>query len=527
MDIISLGLAVTLPAKDRGILGHVVVATAVVGTEQLPRNGRPVEVTPDRESYFLALPPSPAAEVHASLVQALTVQGQVPAQVEVALPPLADPTALAPLPSWSLLPERQRLALTLSSTLVEVATADGTSTADDALARSLPPSSLPASSLPPSSLSASSLPASSSASTSTSAPAPAPVDGAEASAAHLGSVGHARMAESKSLIDIETAPALELDAAGLGMTGMRSESTRRKISLEPFPKEADAEVTPSVTVAEAAPTPLASPPSVANARVEAVDPRSLATFVPGGSPPPMAFAMSPAASSGFQAFGVEKAQEKAEAPATVMPATVAVSEPPTTMALAPSMASATAAAPAALPNPVERSIVRQLSQQLAVPLATLTPLAHEHKSSADRSLVIRLTPPELGTVRVEMSQRDGQLVIRMYAEDPAVRQAIERMLPNLRSDLRQGDGPAQVITIEPSSSDRNGERSSGDRGTWQGQQQQQQHHERAYSGGQSARGSERPRFSLQGQSAVEPLTVVPRPRSLGSRSPAGSVDALA
>jgi flagellar hook-length control protein FliK len=137
-----------------------------------------------------------------------------------------------------------------------------------------------------------------------------------------------------------------------------------------------------------------------------------------------------------------------------------------------------------------------------------------------------------------MSQRDGQLVIRMYAEDPAVRQAIERMLPNLRSDLRQGDGQAQVITVESSSGDRNGdrngdrdgqrhgERGPDDRGAWQGQQQQQRH-ERAYNGGHSGRGSERLPFSLEGAPAVEPVAVVPRPRSLGSRSPAGSVDALA
>lgn len=184
--------------------------------------------------------------------------------------------------------------------------------------------------------------------------------------------------------------------------------------------------------------------------------------------------------------------------------------------------------PTALPNPLERNIARQLTQQLSAPLATLTTTGASRKSAADKSLIIRLTPPELGTVRIEISQRDGQLTVRMHAEDPAVRQAIERMLPTLRSDLRQTDSPLHQITVESSGDgsrggDRGSDRGADDRGSWQGQQQQhQQRHEHRLNGDVA-----RPVFSLSGMPAPEPVVAIPRSRSLGGRSSMTGVDALA
>ena len=196
------------------------------------------------------------------------------------------------------------------------------------------------------------------------------------------------------------------------------------------------------------------------------------------------------------------------------------------------------ATPTVLPNPLERNIARQLTQQLSAPLATLTTPGASRKSAADKSLIIRLTPPELGTVRIEISQRDGQLSVRMHAEDPAVRQAIERMLPTLRSDLRQADSPLQQITVESSSdtsrdsnrdssrdSSRDSNRGADDRGSWQGQHQSQQQHQR-HEHRLNGDGS-RPVFSLSGMPAPEPVAAIPRSRNLGGRSSMTGVDALA
>lgn len=199
---------------------------------------------------------------------------------------------------------------------------------------------------------------------------------------------------------------------------------------------------------------------------------------------------------------------------------------------------------AILPNPLERNIARQLTQQLSAPLGSLAGPGAQRKAAVDKSLIIRLTPPDLGTVRIEISQRNGELMIRMHAEDPAVRQAIERMLPSLRTDLRQTDSPLQHITVESSNSEErgsgersSGERSSGDRNggdrggaedrnAWQGQQQRQ---DRDPDGGRpsSRRDGERPVFSLSGTPVLEPIAIAPRSRSLGGRSSTTGVDALA
>jgi len=220
------------------------------------------------------------------------------------------------------------------------------------------------------------------------------------------------------------------------------------------------------------------------------------------------------------------------APATATLITSAAAIPFAT----PSVNGGSNTSPTTLPNPLERNIARQLTQQLSAPLASLTNTGEQRKGAVDKTLIIRLTPPELGTVRIEISQRNGELIIRMHAEDPAVRQAIERMLPNLRTDLRQVDSPLQHITVESSSSDRNSsdrnsgdrnsDRNTDDRGAWQGQQQR---HERAFDGsGQSSRREgERPVFSLTGMPASEPIAIVPRSRSLGGRSSTMGVDALA
>ena len=148
--------------------------------------------------------------------------------------------------------------------------------------------------------------------------------------------------------------------------------------------------------------------------------------------------------------------------------------------------------------------------------------------------MIRLTPPELGTVRVELRERDGLITVRLHAEDPAVRQALERALPQVRNDLRATDSPLQHITVDSSATD---ERAFDGRGGGPGSQpgshnspqnssdNSANNHSRTNSG-RNSRGGDQPIFSLAGSAAAEPQ-IAPLSRPLGGRVTAVGVDALA
>ena len=89
-------------------------------------------------------------------------------------------------------------------------------------------------------------------------------------------------------------------------------------------------------------------------------------------------------------------------------------------------------------NPMERAIAGQVARSLS-----------GAKAGSDTVIVVRLTPPELGTVRIEIrSDRDG-LNARLHAEDPAVRESLERLLPTLRGDLRISDSRLTEISVAP------------------------------------------------------------------------------
>lgn len=89
-------------------------------------------------------------------------------------------------------------------------------------------------------------------------------------------------------------------------------------------------------------------------------------------------------------------------------------------------------------NPMERAIAGQVARGLG-----------GAKPGSDTVIVVRLTPPELGTVRIEIrSDRDG-LNARLHAEDPAVRESLERLLPTLRGDLRASDSRLTEISVAP------------------------------------------------------------------------------
>jgi flagellar hook-length control protein FliK len=147
-------------------------------------------------------------------------------------------------------------------------------------------------------------------------------------------------------------------------------------------------------------------------------------------------------------------------------------------------------------NPVERIVVQQVTRALV-----------RRNENGDRSLVIRLTPPELGTVRVEITERDGQLTARLHADDPAVRQALDRLLPQVRSDLRSADSPLQQISLETSGNSGQAPDGRGFDGRGSPQQSPQQRSDQAGNNPRGRRG-ERAVFSLNG--GVAPVEAEPQ-----------------
>jgi len=90
------------------------------------------------------------------------------------------------------------------------------------------------------------------------------------------------------------------------------------------------------------------------------------------------------------------------------------------------------------PNPVERAVAHQVSRAII-----------QHLPDGGARMVMRLTPPELGTVRIEFLMRDGTVTARLLAEDDGVRQALDRALPQLRNEVRT-EHPTVDITVDRS-----------------------------------------------------------------------------
>ena len=160
-------------------------------------------------------------------------------------------------------------------------------------------------------------------------------------------------------------------------------------------------------------------------------------------------------------------------------------------------------------NPVERIIAHQVSRAVI-----------KHVGDGDRSLVIRLTPPELGTVRIEFRMQEGRLCAHFQAEDPAVRQALERLMPQLSGDLRQADSPIQQITVGSSA---NADQAFDGRG-FDGRGGQHGNRQDQHGNAPRSRRGERTLFSLDGSAAAPPV-VAPSPTRV--LAPKGLVDTLA
>ncbi len=138
--------------------------------------------------------------------------------------------------------------------------------------------------------------------------------------------------------------------------------------------------------------------------------------------------------------------------------------------------------PAAAPdasNPMDRAVANQVSRALV-----------RQNADGTKSMWLRLTPPELGTVRIEIIERAGVMQAHIHAEDDGVRQAIERQLPSMRQDLRSHNAPISDVQLS--------DHYSGD---WQRDHNSRGQSQRGHSDGAPRRPFGRQPFSIDGVSA--------------------------
>jgi flagellar hook-length control protein FliK len=154
-------------------------------------------------------------------------------------------------------------------------------------------------------------------------------------------------------------------------------------------------------------------------------------------------------------------------------------------------------------NAMEKAVSHQITKALV-----------QHLPNGDRMMVLRLTPPELGTVKIEVVERQGVFSARIHAEDDGVRLALERFLPSMRQDLRASDAPIRELTL---SDQAQFQRSFADG--------QQSHQQDARQSGNRRQGDDTPRFSLDGPTS-EPIAI-PVTAALGGRVGQSWVDARA
>jgi flagellar hook-length control protein FliK len=255
---------------------------------------------------------------------------------------------------------------------------------------------------------------------------------------------------------------------------------------------------PSVT-----PLPMAAPTPTAAASVTTPEPATVAAL-----PTQQMAAITPRAS--------EPARRETHGPnpAEAIPAGVSTSEeptppaqPPATFTLRSEPVSLPRSEPVVRsePNPVERAVAHQVSRAII-----------QHLPDGGARMVMRLTPPELGTVRIEFLMRDGVVTARLLAEDDGVRQALDRALPQMRNEVRT-EHPTVDITV-----DRSDQRQS-----WQdGNSRHEQRHDPQ--GGNERRPREGDEHFSLDLEAPQIETVVRRvDQALGGRVSARAVDAFA
>ena len=156
-------------------------------------------------------------------------------------------------------------------------------------------------------------------------------------------------------------------------------------------------------------------------------------------------------------------------------------------------------APADAGNPMERVVAQQVSRALI-----------RESADGNRMISLRLTPPELGTVRIDIVERAGVLTARIHAEDAAVRTALERYLPQLRQELQAHNAPVRELQLADA---------------WAGDLTRQQRDHSQNGKSSNRRNASGSRFSVEG---TAPLAAAPtHPTSLGGSIAADRVDARA
>jgi flagellar hook-length control protein FliK len=251
-------------------------------------------------------------------------------------------------------------------------------------------------------------------------------------------------------------------------------------------------IAPSTTTVATSPnanSPAAPPPPAPRTgAIAAPDPEveAPAESIPGTAP------IAPAPAAAGTAASDGSIQALAPAPRAEPPSAIARSEP---------------APPASRPeaNPLERAVAHQVSRAIV-----------QHLPDGGARMVMRLTPPELGTVRIEFISRDGMVTARLMAEDEGVRQALDRALPHIRAEVRS-DHPGVDISVDR----------SDQRQAWsEGHARQERRDEPRAGQGRRPREDD-PVFTIDGAEPVAVATPLRAPQQLGGRVGPTLVDALA
>lgn len=363
---------------------------------------------------------------------------------------------------------------------------------------------------------------------------------ANADLGNLGNISTATITPTASALSTSE-PAMITDAAIPVQAGVKAVSTPADSLLPQAPLPAsETSVTPSVAAAQALPavatgpaiktlkpTATVSTPTLDTGEISEVDslaPTDVMPLVPvmtktdapvPGSSTNVTQATPTATTSTLQATAMKLSEGKKTDDKTNLETKVtAGTERPfsemmtqgqtgnQTMTRTAGIESTTLAAPAVPTNAMEKAVTQQVTRALV-----------QHLPSGDKVLVLRLTPPELGTVRIELMERQGVLSARLHAEDDGVRLALEKSLPMMRQELRASDAPIREVSVS--------DQSLFDRSFSDGRGQQFQD--------QAARNrlknNDEPTFSIDG-------VTIPRERplaatALGGRADRSGVDAFA
>jgi flagellar hook-length control protein FliK len=115
--------------------------------------------------------------------------------------------------------------------------------------------------------------------------------------------------------------------------------------------------------------------------------------------------------------------------------------------------------------------------QLVERVATSLREAHD----SGRQLTVRLSPPELGTLQIDVSSRDGVISARLEAQTETARQTLTDHLPRLREALAHLGATVERIDVHIASPASSGHFQEGERRSRDGQappQQQERHEQR-------------------------------------------------